>query len=85
MAGSSFAGLLTRVEIGHIRMRCAGKGRISSCVSGDGASNSGRLATAALERRALKARSASDERDRERRTGGIDIARQLERMWNVRL
>jgi hypothetical protein len=26
--GSSFSGLLTRVEIGHIRMRSAGKGRI---------------------------------------------------------
>jgi hypothetical protein len=27
--GSSFSGLLTRVEIAHIRMRSAGKGRIS--------------------------------------------------------
>ena len=28
--GSSFSGLLTRVEIGHIRIRLAGNGRISS-------------------------------------------------------
>ena len=32
--GSSFSGLLTRVEIGHIRMASAGKGRINSCGSG---------------------------------------------------
>jgi hypothetical protein len=28
--GSSFSGLLTRVEIGHIRMGSAGNGRIKS-------------------------------------------------------
>jgi hypothetical protein len=32
--GSSFSGLLTRVEIGHIRIRSAGKGRIRSRGSG---------------------------------------------------
>ena len=32
--GSSFSGLLTRVEIGHIRIGSAGNGRISSCGSG---------------------------------------------------
>jgi len=32
--GSSFSGLLTRVEIGHIRILPAGKGRINSCGSG---------------------------------------------------
>jgi len=32
--GSSFSGLLTRVEIGHIRISSAGKGRIRSRASG---------------------------------------------------
>jgi hypothetical protein len=32
--GSSFSGLLTRVEIGHIRIRSAGYGRIKSRGSG---------------------------------------------------
>ncbi len=32
--GSSFSGLLTRVEIGHIRMGSAGNGRIKSEGSG---------------------------------------------------
>jgi hypothetical protein len=32
--GSSFSGLLTRVEIGHIRIRAGGKGRIKSRGSG---------------------------------------------------
>ena len=32
--GSSFSGLLTRVEIGHIRMGVAGNGRIRSRGSG---------------------------------------------------
>ena len=30
----SFSGLLTRVEIGHIRIGSAGNGRIKSCGSG---------------------------------------------------
>jgi hypothetical protein len=34
MEGSSFSGLLTRVEIGHIRIKSAGKGRIRSRGSG---------------------------------------------------
>ncbi len=34
MAGSSFSGLLTRIEIGHIRIRGAGKARIRSFGSG---------------------------------------------------
>jgi hypothetical protein len=34
MDGSSFSGLLTRVEIGQIRMRLAGNGRINSRGSG---------------------------------------------------
>jgi|SRR6516162_5739646 len=32
--GSSFSGLLTRVEIGHIRIKSAGNGRIKSRGSG---------------------------------------------------
>lgn len=32
--GSSFSGLLTRVDIGHIRIRSAGNGRIRSRGSG---------------------------------------------------
>jgi hypothetical protein len=34
IVGSSFSGLLTRVEIGHIRSGSAGKGRIKSRGSG---------------------------------------------------
>ena len=33
MDGSSFSGLLTRVEIGHMRIGSAGKGRIESRVA----------------------------------------------------
>jgi hypothetical protein len=32
--GSSFSGLVTRVEIGHIRIGSDGNGRIKSCGSG---------------------------------------------------
>jgi hypothetical protein len=31
--GSSFSGLLTRIEIGHVRIGSAGNGRIKSCGS----------------------------------------------------
>jgi len=34
LKGSSFSGLLTRVEIGHIRIGSAGNGRIRSPASG---------------------------------------------------
>src|SRR6516165_2479249 len=37
--GSSFSGLLTRVEIGHIRIRPAGNGRIRSRGSGSSLSH----------------------------------------------
>jgi hypothetical protein len=36
--GSSFSGLLTRVEIGHVRILSPGKGRINSFGSGSSAS-----------------------------------------------
>jgi hypothetical protein len=37
--GSSFSGLLTHVDIGHIRISSAGKGRIRSAGSGSSPSH----------------------------------------------
>jgi hypothetical protein len=66
--GSSFSGLLTRLEIGHIRIRLAGNGRIRSRGSRSSQSQRNRLATNSFEAVVMTAivrRHNSDYRDAE--------------------
>jgi hypothetical protein len=66
--GSSFSGLLTRLEIGHIRIRLAGNGRIRSRGSRSSPSQRNRLATNSFEAVVMTAtvrRHNSDYRDAE--------------------